>query len=72
MPLGQKSKTIKIKVKYCNKLNKGFKNGPHQKNIFKKDLSSYQISGMQHIITIVNRLYIRSPEAIPLISPTPV
>jgi len=37
-----------------------------------KDLSFYQISGMQHNITIVNRLYIRSPEAIPLISPTPV
>ena len=33
MPSGQKNQKIKI---YCNKFNKDFKNGPHQKKILKK------------------------------------
>ena len=42
--LRPKRKTTKTKTKhqnikqkqYCNKFNKDFKNGPHQKNLFKK------------------------------------
>ena len=34
---GPKEKKKNIKQKqYCNKFNKGFKNGPHQKNLKKK------------------------------------
>ena len=34
-------KTLDIKQKqYCNKFNKGFTNGPHQKKSFKKETSS--------------------------------
>ena len=32
MPRGQKKQNIKQK-QYCNKFNKEFKNGPHQKNL---------------------------------------
>jgi len=37
MPNGQKTKTLK-KKKYCNKINKDFKNGPHQK---KKNITGF-------------------------------
>ena len=33
--LGPKNQNIKQK-QYCNKFNKNFKNGPHQKKIFNK------------------------------------
>ena len=36
MPRGQKNQNIKQK-QYCNKFNKDFKNGPHQKKIYKKE-----------------------------------
>ena len=35
MSWGQKNQNIKQK-QYCNKFNKDFKNGPHQKKILKK------------------------------------
>ena len=35
MPHSQKKQNIKQK-QYCNMFNKDFKNGPHQKKIFKK------------------------------------
>ena len=35
MSCGQKNQNIE-KSQYCNKFNKDFKNGPHQKKIFKK------------------------------------
>ena len=36
MPHGQRTKKKKKKRKhYCNRFNKDFKNGPHQKKIFK-------------------------------------
>ena len=38
MPWGQKKQNIKLK-QYCNKLNKDFKNGPHQKNLFKNTIT---------------------------------
>ena len=34
MPWGQETKTKQ--KQYCNKFNKDFKNGPHQKNFKKK------------------------------------
>ena len=38
-PWGQKSENVKQK-RYCNKLNKDFKNGPHQKKIGEKKRKS--------------------------------
>ena len=38
MPNGQKTKTLK-KKKYCNKINKDFKNGPHQEK--KKNITGF-------------------------------
>ena len=42
---GSKNQNIKEK-QYCNKLNKGFKNGPHQKILKKKKVQTirYKIS----------------------------
>ena len=38
MPHGQKNQNVKQK-QYCNKFNKDFKNGPHQKKVLKKKKS---------------------------------
>ena len=38
MPQGQKSE-YKQQNQYCNKFNKDFKNGPHQKSNLKKKLN---------------------------------
>ena len=36
-PCASRSKNQNVKQKqYCNKFNESFKNGPHQKNFFKK------------------------------------
>ena len=42
MPLSQKNQNIKQK-QYCNKFNKVFKNGPHQKHLFKKNLKTFNL-----------------------------
>ena len=36
--LGPKKQNIKLK-QYCNKLNKDFKNGPHQKSLLKNTIT---------------------------------
>ena len=47
LPRGQKKpKNIK-QNQYCNKFNKDFKNGPHQKNLKKKKISNKGIQNLR-------------------------
>ena len=46
--LGPKNQNIKQK-QYCNKLNRDFKNGPHQKNLLKKSSWKYESKPQRNI-----------------------
>ena len=53
MPLSQKNQNIKQK-QYCNKFNKDFKNGPHQKHLFKKNLKTFSLK-LRWVQKLANR-----------------
>ena len=40
MPCSQKKKQKRKQKQYCNKFNRDFKNGPHQKKIFKETIKN--------------------------------
>ena len=58
MPRGQKTKQNIEEKQYCNRFNKDFKNGPHQKIIFKKNVKHLAviISGMSGNSSIFRNL----------------
>ena len=67
MPHGQKNQNIKQK-QYCNKFKKDFKNGPHQKNLKKKNFKKDDDEEMQvsscylHIKKLIEGIYLSVSE----------